>query len=855
MSSDAILTFGEWLRRRRGGLGLTQSELAKQLGCAPVSLRKIEAEERRPSPQTAERLATLLGVPREQRSAFIRFARGDIRAGEHVQAAPTQPASSGSHSPPVTPSLPSDSHAIQALPMPPYAIVGRDEVITRATQLLFGNSAKIGGKVRVLTLVGPPGVGKTRLSLELAHRLGPRFRQGATFVELAPVHSASLVSAALAQALHIEDSDAADTSAAVLNALRDQHRLLILDNFEHLIEAAPFVARLVAACANVWCIVTSRERLRIRAEHVLDVPILEVPQTSTLPAVRSASASRLFVERSRQANPVFKLARTNAQPIVDVCAQLEGLPLALELLAARADEFTPGELRDQLRRGLDALEHGPRDLPDRHQSLRSAIAWSTERLGERERRLFAHLAVFAGSFDADAAQAVLTHDSASLATLARVSLIGPAHIDMTPSRGPERWRILEPIRQFAEELLKVTRELGTAKARHAAYYAGVAQRARDGMLSADAESWMMRLENEQADMQSALAWSLEAGRPLVTLTIGQGIFRFWHRRGMWREGFLWLERALAFEDDVSPDAGQGTQALTIRARAARAAGMLAHTLSQYDQADRYLHDSLALAYKIEDDEQVAAAYFSLGIVRKDQGRFEEALNYFDQSIELEPARARKFPWQSKADTLLRLGRFDEADALYRKAMALNIEIGDEDGLGHTLRGLGEIAWRRGDADTAETFYRQSEVICRKLSHTRALSWISQQLGNVARVRGDWREALERYAEALTALSRMGDRWGVCETLVECAHLAVATQQFAHAVRWLGMAQAGFRALGARLTDYEQGLIAATRETCAQHLDEQTRTELAQAGAQDWRAGALDRVTSALPDLAPSYARG
>ena len=811
---DTQQNFGQWLQRRRRGLGLSQKDLAKQLGCAAITLRKIEAEERRPSPALSQRMAECLRVPAPQQATFVRFARGQLLAGAAIESSFALPTA-----------LVHTSAQPAHLPQPPYPIIGRERILAQAIAALTSKD------IRLLTLIGPPGVGKTRLALELAHALHEGFAHGAMFVELASVRDAALVPAAIAEALHIEDSNATNTALALKAALRERQTLLVLDNFEQVLDAAPFVAELMAACAGLHCLITSRERLRLRAEHLLDVPVLTLPQTATLSEIETAAASRLFVARAQQANPRLNLVEADAQPIAALCAQLEGLPLALELLAARADLFNPTQLFNDLRRGLDALEDGEgyslRDLPERHRTLRNAIRWSVRLLSSTQQNLFAHLAVFAGGFDEAAAQAVCTHEPSDLQVLAHSSLIQTISED--------RWRVLEPIRQFAEEMLAQANALENAKAHHAAHFVAIAQTAREALLGPDAAIWMMRLEADHANLQAVLQWALQTQQAEIALRVGQGIFRFWHRRGLWREGLAWLEQALALDvhSDASPD---------VRAKAARAAGVMAHTLSRYDRSDAHYQSALALAYQLEDDEQVAATYVGLGILRKDQGRFDEALSYFDQSIPFQSERTIKFPWQSKADTLLRLGRFDEAEMLFQKAMALNQRIGDDEGLAHTLRGQAEIAWRRDDAEAAERLLRENEVICVELNHARGLSWTAQQLGNVARLRGDWQAARNFYAVALAQMQRMGDLWGLCEVMAECAHLAVSEREYAQAARWLGIAQAGWLALGAKLTPYEQGLLAASLAACAQHLSDEALQQVLHQSEDDW-------TTQQFPEMA------
>lgn len=805
-NEDDAPSFGVWLRRRRAAMGLTQAMLAKQIACAPITLRKLEAEERRPSGAMAQRLADCLRVPIHQQGAFLRFARGELRAGAALGGAP----------PPAT-------TASTNAPIPPYGLIGRGPLLARAMALLR--------EARLLTLVGPPGAGKTRLALEAARVAHEQLTRDVMWVELAPVRHAALVPAALAQALRIEDSDAQDTAQAVMDALRHKTVLLALDNFEQVMEAAPFVAALLAQCAGVSCLITSRERLRVRAEHALSVPPLALPADDSLRAVRAAPASQLFLARAAQANADFAPAERDAPHIGAACARLDGLPLALELLAARADAYTPAQLLAELTRGLDALEDGPRDLPERHRTMRNAIRWSAGLLSGPQRAVFAHLAVFAGGFDAAAAQAVHAHDEDDMRALARASLI-----EKHGNAG--RWRMLEPVRQFAEEMLAGRGELQAAQARHGAYFAALAETARGALLGAGASSWMARLEAEHANLQAALGWAIGADQAETALRIGQGIFRFWHRRGMWREALGWLEQALGLASaSATPD--------DVLAKAHYAAGVMAQTLNRFAPAEQHFEAGLRLAYRAEDDERVASLYCMLGILRKDQGRFDEALDFLDKSLEFQTEPGMKFPWQSKADVLVRLGRFDEAEAYYRKAMALNRKIEDEEGLAHTLRGLAEIAWRRGDPDTAEILLRENETICHALKHARALSWTAQQLGNVARVRGQWRKAEKFYAAALAQLERMGDRWGMCEALIEAALLRAATRRWAAGARALGAAQAGIAGVGGHLTEYERGLFDECRRACAAALSAQDFAAAWAAGGQDWREGNVADKMAAL----------
>ncbi len=680
------------------------------------------------------------------------------------------------------PKLPSLQAPPSTLPIPPAQLIGREADEAAVINLLRESGA------RLITLIGPAGVGKTRMALQLAHALRFDYTDGAHFIELAPLKEAAQVLPAIAQALNLKD----ETQDALVAHLQRKHMLLVLDNFEHILGAedganvSSFIAEKLSHAPALALLITSRSALRIRAE-----------QQYALAPLAQPAATQLFVDRARAAHYDFALTPNNAGDIAAICQRLDGLPLAIELIAARVGSSSTAKLAQQLGPLLPLLADGPRDVPERHRTLHDAINWSVQLLSETQQKLFAHLAVFAGGFDEAAANAVFAHSRDDLDALTHNSLIQKA--------GDQRWRMLEPVRQFAEALMTECGEAQAAYARHAAHFVALTQTADAVLLGTHAAAWMARLEADHANLQAASQWALRTQQPEISLRIGQGIFRFWFRRGWWREGLVWLEQALAMEDPHTP--------LAIRAYALRAAGVMAMMLSLYERADAHLLAGLQLAQRLENDVIVASALNNLGTLRKDQGQFEEALAYFDQSIGIQPPHTLKFPWQNKADTLMRLGRFDEAKLLYEKAMALNREIGDGEGLAHTLRGLAQVALLNGDADTAEPLLRENEAICHTLQHTRGLSWTTQLFGRAAQVRGHWQKAREHYTDALAQMDAMGDTWGRYDVLADLGHLAVAEGDCALALHNLQQAQEGWRELGAKLTPFETGLIEASLERC------------------------------------------
>jgi predicted ATPase/DNA-binding XRE family transcriptional regulator len=836
LSLDSFTTFGELLRYLRQREKLTQRELSIAVGYSESQINRLEKNLRLPEtsiiaaqfvpalhlenePQVAARLIELAAQARgEPVPASLNFTRATQRvATPHVAT---------ENGPPLR-------KRRDNLPASLTSFVGREREMDEIASLLRAT--------RLLTLTGAGGVGKTRLAIEVASKVLDAFADGVWLIELAPVSDPALVTQVIIQTLRLTDQPNRTQQEALCDYFEDKHALLVVDNCEHVINAvAELIDVLLRHCPRLHVLTTSRETLRLAGETNYRVPSLTSSGEGapSLDAASRLESVRLFEARAQAQQPGWRLTEANVAAVVRLCAHLDGIPLALELAAALVQTLSVEAMAARLDDRLALPSSGFRAAMPRHQTMRNALGWSYDLLTPDEQRALARLSVFAGGWTLDAARVVAEADLPVLDQLVRKSLV------LADAHGAEmRYRLLEPIRQYAEEMLARRGELDAMKARHAAHMVAVAEAARVELLGPNAVAWMQRLEADNANLQAAILWSLQSHQPTFALRIGQGVFRFWHRRGMWREALDWLEQALTMDETSSPHAP-----LDIRAKAARAAGVMAHVLGQYDRADRYFQTSLALASQLEDNEQIAATYVGLGVLRKDQGRFDDALSFFDQAIPLEPEHALKFPWQSKADMLRRLGRFDEAEALFQQALALNRRNGDDEGLAHTLRGLGEIAYRRGDTESAEKYIRENEVLCRKLNHERGLSWTAHHYGDIARVRGDWREAAERYADALTQMNQLGDRYGACEVLTDCAQLAVLTGHYDLAARWLGMARAGFDALGAKLTPYKESLIADTLNTYAQHLDGQTMQRATNDGAQDWRDGDITRVVDALQTM-------
>lgn len=714
--------FGDLLRRYRLAAGLSQEMLAERAGISARSVSDLERGiYRAPHRDTVALLGEALALAAEDRARLEHAVQR--RRGPLAAVPPTRVALG------------------RGITVPPTPLLGRDPDVAALTALLQR------AEVRLVTLTGPGGVGKTRLGLQVAAALATAFADGVVCVPLAAIVEPALMAATIAQELGLKESSSRPVADHLMEYLAAKRLLLVLDNLEQVRDAAPLVADLLTACQGLTMLVTSRARLRVRGEHEVVVPPLALPPPAS--ALDPTSLSRyaavaLFLARAQEIKADVALTDETAAAVVEICRRLDGLPLAIELAAAWIKLFTPQALLGRLERPLTLLTGGARDLPARQRTLRDTLAWSYDLLDLQEQMLFRRLGVFVGGWTLEAAEAICTTGGdftgdvlAGIASLVDASVLRqeepPARAD---PEGEPRFGMLETIRAYALEQLAAHEEAAALHQAHATYFLALAEEAEPQLAGAAQAAWLGCLAREHDNLRAALRWSLESGAVEPGVRLAGALWRFWWVHGHLSEGRRWLAEVLAL-------AGQGHDAAVV-AKALYGAAELACRQGDYARALALGEQSLQLYRKAQDRRGIAAVLNVMGIVANDQGAYERAA------------------------------------ALHEESLAVRQELGDQWGIAGSLNNLGAVAQQQGAYDRAATFYEQSLALRRALGDHWGLAIALNNLGLVARRQGAYDRALALHEEGLAVTQTLGNRWGIAASLLHLAETAFAQGAYAHA---------------------------------------------------------------------------
>lgn len=830
------ISFGSWLRQHRRAFDLTQKALADQAGCAEITVRRMEADEYKPSNELALLLLEKLGIPEAERPEWVRFARG---LGEY----------------PGTPSQVREHKT--NLPIPLTSFIGREKEIESIQKRL--------SRHRLVTLIGVGGIGKTRLSQQVASQLLSNYPNGVWLVELASLNNSALITQSIASMFGIpQTANSNELLETLIQFLHAKTILLILDNCEHLLDACAELAdKLLKSCPNLKILATSRQALGIIGEALYRVPSLTIPEVhriETIEKLNDYESMRLFDERAQLVQIDFALTKENASSVVQICARLDGIPLAIELAAVRIQTLSAEQIAKQLDQCFHVLTGGSRTALPKHQTLQASIDWSWQLLDHSEQTLLRRLSVFAGGFRLETVEQVCTGDSIELRQVAEIlsQLVQKSLVVQSQGSGrQERFFLLETIHQYAREKLLEAGEAEQLRNRHLDFFLRWAEHAGPRLRGSEQLEWFSKIEAEHDNLRVALEWSLtQAEYGEASLRLAGALFLFWDRSGSTSEGRAWLARALA--NPGSPRAGAA------RARALYADGFLAH--HQSDATAKALfeesvnlwralgpHGKTGLAYALaalgesmrwrgdpamarslegeaialfrEQGERwgLADALSHLGLAIRDLGDFELARSFVNESIALWRDLGELFELGMSTRLLglvaLRQGDYEVARLHFADYLAINKKLGKQGAVAWALLDMGEATLNLGQRVQAKSYVEESFSIFRETNQKYGIALCLYFSGLLAGLEGDNEQAATFFEQGLVLAHTTGPIWYRADILMGLSGVAASNREARRAARLLGAADSQLEAGASYWNAAESLYIERTTASAVDQLGE------------------------------------
>ena len=694
--------------------------------------------------------------------------------------------------------LPAPAPTTRQLPCPLTTLVGRKAEIEEIITTL--------NTTRLLTLTGPGGVGKTRLAIAIGEQVAEEYRDGVCFVDLAPLSEPDLLVQTVAGALQVQERMGCSLLTTLQASLQAKSLLLLLDNCEHLLDrCADLVSALLQRCPGIRVLATSRQNLGLTGEVGWKVSALSTPSLSNLTLrdgqqkgwmslLSEYEAIQLFLVRAQQAMPGFQMTAQNAEEIARICARLDGLPLALELAAARVRSLSVAEIQSRLNDRFRLLTGGSRVALPRQKTLRALLDWSYDLLGEAEQALLCRLAVFAGGFTLQAAEAVCPEESRdgqdtcseeavyeTWETLDLLSsLVDKSLVMAELEAGQMRYRLLETMRQYAQDRLQERDEVERVRLRHQVFFVALAEEAEPELQGPQQAVWLHRLEEDHDNLRQAL----DGGDPAGTLRLAGALWRYLNIRGFISEGRLWLAGALAGKNTLGRS--------SMRAKALHGAGVLAGAQGDYQASRTYHEESLALYRESRDESGIAAALLSLGNISSEQGDYTTARTLYSESLDI---RRRVKDSHGIATLLNNLGNIASdqgqpgaAQTLYEESLQLRRELGNKIGIASSLNSLGNMAMDLEDYARARALFAEGLAIQRELGNRQGTAMALYSLGIIAYEYEDFAATHRLYEESLFLYQKLGYKRGIAFTLEALGALALSEEQAMRAAHLLSAAE-------------------------------------------------------------------